>query len=383
MKVPFFKLTISPAEKRQVKAVLDSGWLTSGEKCAELEKRLSEFTGAPYAVGVSSATDGLRLALKALDIGSGDEVITTGYTFAATISSIISVGARPILVDIERETFNMNPELVAKHISKKTKAIMTVDLAGLPCHYDRLRTLCRRRGLKLICDAAHSLGASHHGKPVGQLGDLTILSFYSTKNLTTGEGGMVLTANKKLSERVRCLSRHGISVSTYSRQQSQSWKYDLSEIGDKANLSELSAALGVARIKRLPALLSARKRAANRYKRALRPYEDYLEIPTDYPQIDRAWHLYIVQLNLSSLRIGRDRFIKELQARGVGCGVHYIPAHRLRAFREKLALTKADFPQSESAYQRVVTLPLYPELTANDIKIVSSAIGEIIEKFSR
>ncbi len=388
MKVPFFRLQASAEDFGAVKDVLASGWLTTGKKAFELEELVKESCSAKYAVAVSSATAGLQLALAALEIGAGDEVITTSFTFTATCSAIIQSGATPIIADIDPQALNLDAQSVTKKITRKTKAIIAVDIAGLPCDYRALLALCRQHGLKLICDAAHSFGSVYRGKHIGAIGDVTVFSFYSTKNITTAEGGMVLTQNQRLAKRLRLLSLHGITRSALKRSAASDWRYDISEIGHKANLSDLNAALGISRIKRFDSLLDSRARSAKRYLKELSGFADYIESP---PVIDsvkgdssQAWHLFIIKLNLNRWRIGRDRFIKELTKLGIGCGVHYIPLYHFSAYQGLLNISSKkprEVYQTENAFQRVVSLPLYPELKRRDVKAVREAIGTLVERF--
>jgi dTDP-4-amino-4,6-dideoxygalactose transaminase len=388
MKVPFFCLQSNAADIAAVKKTLASGWLTTGERAADLEALIKERCGARHAVAVSSATAGLQLALAALDIGPGDEVITTAFTFTATCSAIVQSGAKPVIADIDPVTLNLDPLCVAKKITRRTKAIIAVDIAGLPCDYRALLALCRKRKLKLICDAAHSFGAlisvkPNSSMPVGSIGDINVFSFYSTKNLTTAEGGMALTQNKRIAERLRRLSLHGISRSALQRNRAADWRYDVTEIGFKANLSDLNAALGVSRVKRLDSLLASRARVAKWYFRELGQFADYVELPPLPDDRHQAWHLYIIKLNLDRWRIGRDRFIKEFTRLGIGCGVHYIPLHYFSAYAKILAIPSGELYHTEKSYSRVVSLPLYPELRLREIKIVGEALGALVRRYGK
>ncbi|MCH7878811.1 MAG: DegT/DnrJ/EryC1/StrS aminotransferase family protein [candidate division Zixibacteria bacterium] len=382
MKVPFFKLTIDRADRREITKTLDSGWLTTGPRCAELETLVHNQAGAGHPVALSSATAGLHLALLALDVGPGDEVITTGFTFSATVAAILYVGATPVLADIDPETLNLDPECVRQKITGKTKAVISVDIAGLPCDYRALGALCRKHKLKLICDAAHSLGAEAQGKTVGNFGDVTVFSFYSTKTVTTAEGGLALCRSRKTADRIRRLSLHGMDRTTFSRDKKSDWRYDVTELGFKYNLSDLSAALGVARMKRLDSLLSSRAQAAGRYDLALEPLADLIDLPPRPYQFFQAWHLYIIKLKTKRWRISRDTFISEMKRQGIGTGVHYIPVYHLSAFARILKVKPGSLPHTERAFSHVVSLPLYPELKAADIKIVASAVSEVARRFA-
>ncbi len=388
MKVPFFRLQSSAADIASVKKTLAGGWLTTGERAAELETLVKERCGTKHAVAVSSATAGLQLALAALDIGAGDEVITTAFTFTATCAAIVQCGAKPVIADIDPVTLNLDPHCVAGKINKRTRAIIAVDIAGLPCDYRALLALCRKHKLKLICDAAHSFGAatrvsSKRTVAIGVIGAVNVFSFYSTKNLTTAEGGMVLTQNKNIAERVRRLSLHGITKSALQRNRAADWRYDISEIGFKANLSDLNAALGVSRIQRFDSLLASRHRIAKWYLDELRRFEEYIELPPQFENTNQAWHLYIVKLNLKRWKIGRDRFIKELTKLGIGCGVHYIPLHYFSAYKDILKIQAGELYHTEKSYARVVSLPLYPELKRSEVMGVCDAIKELVQRYGK
>ncbi len=383
MKVPFFRLQADKADISAVTSVLKDGWLTTGARAAELEELVKARCGAKHAVAVSSASVGLQVALAALDIGPGDEVITTAFTFTATCAAILHCGATPVLADIDPQTLNIAPQSISEKITPKTKALITVDIAGIPCDYRSINALCRKHKLKLICDAAHSLGASYRSKPVGSFGDITVFSFYSTKNITTGEGGMILTQKKRLADRIRRLSLHGITKSALQRNKAADWRYDIREIGCKANLSDLNAALGVARLKRFDSLLESRSRVAAQYASGLAGFRDFLELPLVPAGCEHAWHLFIIQLKLDRWRIGRDRFIKELTRLGIGCGVHYIPLYHFSGYRDILNGKPDELYQTEQAFKRVVSLPLYPELSASEVKAVCGAIGELVNRFGK
>ncbi len=380
MKVPFFKLTIDRADKSEITKTLDSGWVTTGPRCAELEALVRDHVCVGHPVALSSATAGLHLALVALDIGPGDEVITTSFTFSATVAAILYVGATPILADIDPETLNLDPKCISEKITGKTKAVISVDIAGLPCDYRKLNALCRKRKLKLICDAAHSLGAEAFGKAVGSFGDVTVFSFYSTKTITTAEGGLALCRSQKTADRIRRLSLHGMDRTTYARGRKSDWRYEVSELGFKYNLSDLSAALGVARMKRLDSLLASRAQAAGRYDHALQPLADFIDLPAKPYQLLQAWHLYIIRLKTDRWRISRDKFISELKRLGVGTGVHYIPVHHLSAFARILQVKPGSLPHTERAFSQVVSLPLYPELRAADVKLVARAVSDVARR---
>ncbi len=381
--MPFFRLSFANEEKKEVRDVLESGWVTSGPKVKLLEKQVIGLTGARYAAAVSSATAGLHLALTGLDIGPGDEVITTPYTMAATVEAILYTGAQPVLADIDPVSLNIDPVAVERNITKRTRAILSVDIAGCACDYRALRQLARKYKIHLIDDAAHSFGGKYEGRMIGSIVDATVFSFYSTKNITTGEGGMVAANNKKLIDRVRHLSLHGMTSSGWKRYRGGSWRYDITDLGYKYNLSDLAAALGVGQIKRFAKLQKKRRLLAKRYFDNLKGLKDYIELPFYHEFNEHTWHLYIIKINSDRWKIGRNRLIEELEKAGVGCGVHFIPIYRLSYFGKRLEYTKSDLPHCESAYQRVISLPFYPDLEMREVDYVCGMLKKMTEKFGR
>jgi len=382
-KVPFFRLRLGTPEKRVVSRVIESGWVTSGPTARALEEKIKKLVHARYAIAVSSATAGLHLSLKAAGIGTGDEVITSPYTMAATVEAILYTGATPVFAEIDPLTLNIDPAQVAKRISRRTEAIIPVDIAGLPCDYDALLKIARQRKVLLIEDAAHSLGAQFQSKPVGSLCDATVFSFYSTKNITTGEGGMVVTDDKLLASRVRLLSLHGMTSSGWKRYAGGGWKYDIVELGYKYNLSDLAAGLGLGQLTRFGEMQKKRELLAKRYIENLSRLGGFIETPYIDRRSRHGWHLFIIKIIPERLRITRDRFISELEKRGIGCGVHFIPIYRFSYFRKHLKLKISDFSATESAYQRVISLPFYPDLAFGEVDYVSERIAELCRKFCR
>jgi len=383
LRVPFFRLTIGDDERREVLKVLDSGWVTSGPAVRAFENRMRLLVHSKYAIAVSSATAGLHLALEASGIGPGDEVITSPFTMAATVEAILYTGATPIFADIDSLTLNIDVNEVERKISSRTRAIIPVDIAGLPCEYSALRRIARKSKLLLIEDAAHSFGATYKGVPIGSLTDATVFSFYSTKNITTGEGGMVITDSKKLADRIRLLSLHGMTSSGWKRYAGGSWKYDIVELGFKYNLSDLVAGLGLGQLARFKQIQKKRRLLAERYLKNLGSSKDFLELPHVDKKARHAWHLFIIKLKTDLLRISRDRFIEEMDKRGVSCGVHFIPIYHFQYFKKRLKMRALEYPNCESAFHRVVTLPFYPNLSLEEVNFVCKAVADCIKRFGR
>ena len=383
MKVPFFRLKLGPAEKNSVLDVIKSGWVTTGPRVREFEQKISKLTGARYAAAVSSGTAGLFLGLKALSVGKGDEVITSAFTMVATVEAILHAGARPVLADIDPVTLNIDFRSVEKEITKKTRAIITVDIAGRPCDYGKLKKLARQNGLYLVDDAAHALGAEYRNKPVGSIADLSVFSFYPTKNITSGEGGMVVSNSKKVIEKVKHLSLHAMSSSGWKRYSGGGWKYDVTDLGYKFNLSDLSAGLALGQLKRFNTLRDKRRKLAGRYMKKLNDLSEYIELPYEDETSSHAWHLFVIKLNLSKLKITRNKFIDEMEKSGIGCGVHFIPVYHFSYYKKILTSNIRAFPNSEKSFRRVISLPFYPDLTFTELDYVCQAIRKLIQHYGR
>jgi dTDP-4-amino-4,6-dideoxygalactose transaminase len=383
MKIPFFRLSFGAAERREILDVLNSGWVTSGPKVNLLEKSVRELVGARYAAAVSSGTAGLHLVLTTLGLKPSDEVITTPYTMAATMEAILYTGATPVFADIEPGSMNLSPSSAREKITKRTRAVISVDIAGYPCDYDRLKELTAAYGLFLLADAAHSFGAKYRSMPVGRLADATVFSFYSTKNITTGEGGMVVSDSKRLIDKVRHLSLHGMTSSGWKRYSGGGWKYDVTALGYKYNLSDLAAALGLGQLRHFPALQEKRRKLAEKYIENLKNLNEFLELPGYSSESEPSWHLFIVKIRPERWRIRRDRLIAELERRGVGCGVHFIPIYRFSYFKKVLGATPSEFPHCERVFRRVISLPLYPELTFAEVDYICATLYTLAKKFAR
>ncbi len=365
-----------------VTETLRSGWLSTGPKCRALEEAVAAREGMKYGVAVNSATAGLFLALKAAGIGQGDEVVTSPFSFVASTSVILQAGARPVFADIDARSLLIDPESVARCITRKTKAILSVDIAGRPVAYDSLRSICRKHKLTMIADASHSLGAQYNGKSPAQWADMAVHSFYVTKNLACGEGGMVLTGTKTLADRVRLLSRHAITSNAYQRRQTGSIGYDVVGLGYKANMSDILASVGLGQLQGLDTLQEQRRKLAERYLKNLRSLQDYLILPEVSESFTHAWHLFIIQLKLEWLDFGRDEFIARMAERGIECGIHYYAIPSFSYYR-RLGVKLSDYPNTAKAARRIVTLPLYPGLKPVDVDFVCEAIAEILQPGGR
>ena len=384
--IPFNRPEIGEEEVREVVDVLRSGWLTTGERTKRFEADLCAYTGARYGQAVNSCTAGLHLALAALDIGPGDEVITTPLTFCATVNVILHQGATPVLADIG-EDFNISPQAIAERITPRTRAIIPVHFAGLPCRMNEIWEIAGRKGIAVVEDAAHAIGTHYQGTHIGDAGrslsDAVAYSFYATKNLTTGEGGMVTTNREDLYQRMRRLTLHGISKDAYNRySESGSWYYEVVEPGFKYNLSDLQSAVGIAQLKKLEGMTARRKHLADLYNRLLGDRDDLLP-PPDSELARHCWHLYVLRLNLDALSISRDEFIEELKAQGIGTSVHFIPVPMHPFFAPWAGLEENRCPRAMNLFQQIVSLPLYPGMTEDQIQRVAASVISIAGRYRK
>lgn len=381
--LPFHRASIGEEEINAVLDVLRSGWLTTGPRTHEFEASFARYIGAKHAVAVNSCTAALHLALAAIGITEGDEVIVPTLTFAASGEVVLYFKARPVLVDCTPGSFHMDPGQIAKSITSRTRAIMPVHFAGFPCEMDAILELARQHDLKVIEDAAHALPSLYQGKMIGTIGDITCFSFYATKTLTTGEGGMTTTGNLEYAERMRRLSLHGISKDAWKRYSAEgSWRYDILEAGYKYNLTDIQAALGLVQLSKCDEMQQRRAALADRYIRGLAALEAF-ELPSAPSYIQHSWHLFCVMVNPSALRVDRDQIIEELKQRGIGTSVHFIPLHVHSLYQNRLGYRSGQFPVAEERSSRALSLPIYPSMTEDDADRVIEALHEIARTYKR
>ncbi|MCP4685834.1 MAG: DegT/DnrJ/EryC1/StrS family aminotransferase [bacterium] len=380
--IPLYDLKLSPGTRKRVNAVLSSGWLSTGPLARELEKQVAKRAHVRYAAAVSSATAGLQMTLEAIGARKGSEVITSPFTFCATAEAILRSEAIPVFADIDPATLNIDPDEVERKITSNTLCVMPVDIAGHPANYKSLGAICRKRRLPVIADASHALGATWRGKTVAQLADAAIHSFQATKNVTSAEGGIVASRHKQLVERVQLLSRHAMTANAFQRKKANKWEYDVVGLGFKGNLSDLHAAVGLGELTVFDKNQAKRARIAARYMKGLSGLEDHLELPPENNAYHHAWHLFIIRLHLSHLKISRDRFIKLMAGEGVQCGVHYKPLFEMSYYRQ-LGFLPQYFPNAAYAGQRVISLPMYPQLSMSDVDYVCAAVRRLVEKHVR
>jgi len=373
---------IGEEEIAEVTDTLRSNWITTGPKTAQFEKSFAGYLGTPAALALNSCTAGLHIALAALGIGPGDEVITTTMTFCATVNVIDHVGATPVLVDVEPDTLNIDPAEVAKAITPRTKAIIPVHLGGHPAELDTLHALANGANLQLIEDAAHAIPAKYNGRLIGAGNNPVAFSFYATKNLTTAEGGM-LTGTPEFLDIARMWALHGMSRDAWRRyEKAESWYYEVVLPGFKYNMTDIQAALGICQLRKLDGFYQRRCEIAARYHAGFADL-DALEVPTVRPETESAWHLYLLRLHPEALTIGRDQFIREMTARNIGTSVHFIPIHLHPYYRDRFGFTPEDFPIAYHNYLRSLSIPLNPRMTDEDVEDVIDAVRDIVTTYQR
>jgi dTDP-4-amino-4,6-dideoxygalactose transaminase len=379
--LPFSRPVIEEDEINEVVDSLRSGWITTGPKVKLFEDALRAYTGAPYAVALNSATAGLHVALLALGIGPGDEVITTPMTFAATVNMIVRVGARPVLADIEPGTLNINASEIRKKITGRTKAVIPVHFAGQPCDMDEIFSLAGEFGLKVIEDAAHAVGTEYKGKKIGSLPSISVFSFHPIKNITTGEGGMACTGDELLAEEMSLLKFHGMSKEAWKRYSSQGTpNYDIVLPGFKYNMLDIQAAIGIHQLRKLDAFIERRREFAQFYNDAFSGMDE-IAIPEAVSYDNRhAWHLYTPLIRIERLSIDRDAFMGELKKENIGTGLHFKAVHHHSYYRDSLKIPAGDLPNADYASDRILSLPLFPSMTMDDARDVVEAVKRVITR---
>jgi dTDP-4-amino-4,6-dideoxygalactose transaminase len=372
--LPYALPSLGEEEIAEVVDTLRSGWLTTGPKTQRFEREFAEFVGVKHAIAVNSATAGLRASLAAIDVGPEHEVIVPSMTFCATANVVVHAGARPVLVDCG-EDFNIDPEAVARAITPRTRAIIPVHFGGQPANMDELIAIADRAGVDLLEDAAHAIGVNYRGRPVGTIGKTASFSFYATKNLTTGEGGMITTNDDAVAERLRRLVLHGMSRDAWARYTATgSWYYEVVEAGFKMNMTDVQSSIGLHQLARVNGFNARRAEIAARYDRAFRSLP--LVLPIRHDDRVHNWHLYVVQLEPDRLELDRGEFIKALAARNIGTSVHFIPVHMHPYYRDRFGYAEEDLPLTARLYRNAVSLPLYPKMSDRDVRDVIEAVIE-------
>lgn len=382
--LPFCLPDVSEAEIDSVAEAIRSGWWAKGPRTIEFEKRFAAYVGAKHAIGVNSCTAALHLALLTAGVGPGDEVITTPLTFASSASTIVHTGATPVFADIDEDTGCIDPEEIERRVTPRTKAIVPVHYSGAACDLDAIHAIAKAHGLFLSEDAAHAVETSYHGEPIGRhpMGAVSY-SFYSTKNLATGEGGMFVTDDDEVAARAGVFSCHGMSRNSWNRYgKGGSYRYDITEFGYKYNMFDLQAALGLVQLARIKEMQAARMQAVRIYEEAFSGIEE-LRLQRPLPDTVHSRHLYVLRIRPETLTIDRDRFIEELSARNVGTSVHFIPVHLMSAYRERFGYKQGAYPKAERFFETEISLPMYSRLTREDAVYVVDAVKDIVGKYRR
>lgn len=374
--LPYGRQSISEDDIQTVVDVLRSDWLTTGPKVAEFEEALAAQVGAKYAVAYSSGTAALHGAAFAAGLKPGDEAITSPLTFAATANCVLYQGARPVFADVSPDTLNLDPDLLAERITPNTRAILPVDYAGHPADLDPILALGERHGLTVIEDACHALGADYKGRRTGSIAHMAVFSFHPVKHVATGEGGMVTTDRADLAENLRRFRNHGISSDARQRHASGQWHYEMVQLGFNYRLTDIACALGISQLKKLEANLARRREIAARYTAAFRNLRGVIA-PSVRPDVNPAWHLYPIRVNPSHLKKDRAHMFRALRAENIGVNVHYIPVHLHPYYRDRFGYQGGEYPVAETAYEQLISLPMFHAMTEQDVEDVIAAVSKV------
>lgn len=381
--LPFAAPDITAAERDEVMAALQSGWITTGPRTKRFEAEFAARVGAKHGIAVNSCTAAMHLALEAIGVGPGDEVIVPAMTFAATGEVVRYLGAKPVLVDIKAGDHTIDPDAIERALSARTKAVIPVHYGGKACDMAPILELCRERNVVVVEDAAHAFPTRWNGRSVGSVGDVTCFSFYATKTITTGEGGMATTDRDDWAERMRIMSLHGISKDAWKRYTAEgSWYYEIVAPGFKYNMGDIAAALGLAQLARADEMLARRREIARTYIGAFES-DDSLELLDPGCFDHHAWHLFVVKLRPEAMTADRARFIEELKALGIGTSVHFVPLHLHPYYRNTYGYHPADYPVALRCYERSMSLPIYSKMSDNELDRVVSAVLELLRRFRR
>ena len=376
--LPFSRPSITEEDIAAVADVLRSGWITTGPKTTEFEQKFREYVGCPGAVALSSATAGMHVTLKALNLGPGDEVITPSMTWVSTVNLIVLAGATPVFADVDRDTLMVSRQSIEACLTDRTRAIIPVHFAGAPVDIEPIRQLAMTREIPLVEDAAHALGTRYSGLHVGHCGT-SIFSFHPIKNITTGEGGMFCSDDEGLLEHVRRLKFHGLGVDAYDRQtQGRSPQAEVLEPGYKYNMTDISAVLGLRQLARVDTLNTRRTELAMRYRKRLSEVDEVISLRDPSYPMTHAWHLFIVRLDIDKAGLTRDEFMKRLKQRNIGTGLHFRAVHLQKYYRETMGMRRGMLPNTEWNSDRICSLPLFPDMTSNDVDDVVNAVKDVL-----
>ena len=373
--IPYGRQWIDEKDIQTVGDVLRSDWLTTGPKVAAFEQAFADYVGAKYAVAVSSGTAALHTAMFAVGIGPGDEVIVPPITFVATANAVVFQGGTPIFADVQEDTLLVNPRMVAEKITERTKAVIGVDYGGQPCDWDSLRQLADDHNIFLVADACHALGAQYKGRKVGTLADMTVFSFHPVKHITTGEGGMITTDDPALAARMRRFRNHGIDADHTRREEQGTWYYEMKDLGYNYRITDFQCALGLSQLKKLPMFLERRRHIARTYDQKFASFKGIKRLSVA-PDVTHSYHLYVIRVE------DRDRLFSVLREQGIGVNVHYVPIHLQPYYQKKFGTEKGLCPVAEYAYQKILTLPIFPGMKDVDIEKVVDELTLQMEVFS-
>ncbi len=367
--IPYGRHQVDQSDIDAVVRVLQSDWLTTGPIIGEFERALSDYTGAPHAVAVSSGTAALHCAAYAMGITTDDEVIVPAITFAATANCVIAMGARPVIVDVDSDTLLMDVDAVRKHIGSRTKAIIAVDYAGQPCDYPALKAIADEHGLSLISDACHALGAAWNGRSVADIADAAVYSFHPVKHITTGEGGAIVTRHAHVAERMRRFRNHGIDSDLHRRREQATWSYEVVDLGFNYRITDFQCALGLSQLKKADHWIERRRRIASQYDQAFESMDGISPLRV-YDNVRHVYHLYVVRISDAGRTDKRKAIFRVMREKGIGVNVHYIPLNLHRFYQHRAGAVKGQCPVAESVYETILSLPVYPAMRDADVHLV-------------
>ena len=375
--LPYARQWLAADDLAAVLEVLRSDWLTTGPRVAEFERAFAQLVGAREAVAVSSGTAALHTAMHAAGIGPGNEVLVPVMTFVASANAVVFRGATPVFLDVDPDTLLLDARQLEQKITSRTRAIVSVDYAGQPCDYDRLQAVSRKYGLTLLADACHALGAEYKGKRVGSLADLTVFSFHPAKHITTGEGGMVATNDPQAAARMRSFRNHGITTDLTQRVRQGTWQYDMAELGYNYRLTDFQCALGMCQLRKLPSWVARRREIAQAYDAAFSGSDRVAPLRVS-PDVVHSYHLYVIRLGLDQIGAPREEIFRALRAEGIGVNVHYLPVHLHSFYRRTFGTGPGMFPVAEAGFERILTLPMFPQMTDGDVQDVIAGLRKVV-----
>ncbi len=378
--LPYGHQWIDDEDIAAVVEVLKSDWITQGPKVGEFETKMTEYCGVKYAVAVSSGTAALHAACAVAGISLGDEVITTPITFAATANAIVYCGGKAVFADIREDTLNIDPDEIKRRISPRTKAILPVDFAGHPVNLNEIMAIAKEKGLVVIEDACHALGAEYNGRKIGSLADMTIFSFHPVKHITTGEGGMVLTDNEEFYEKLKIFRHHGIVKDKLDNK--GSWYYEICNPGYNFRITDFQCALGISQLNKLDRFVKRRREIAARYSEAFAEMEEIMT-PIEDKDARAVYHIYVIQLQTEMLKVGRKEIFEALRAENIEVNVHYMPLHLHPYYQREFGYKKGDYPKAERYYERAITLPIFPKMNDGDVRDVTKAVKKVVLHYRR